>query len=94
MAGEITSIQAGENWPMISKNMKRVDGMHSELKAIFEDMPRAKSGRQNIPPEKGKSAKWRFGSSRGRSSFSRSGSRKIVVEEFSTVSRHAVRGWI
>jgi hypothetical protein len=51
LAGEITSIQAGENWPMISKHMKRADGIYSELKAIFEDVPRAKTGRQNIPPE-------------------------------------------
>jgi hypothetical protein len=48
LAGEITSIQAGENWPMISKHMKRADGIYSEFKAIFEDVPRAKSGFQRI----------------------------------------------
>jgi hypothetical protein len=65
--------------------MRRADGIYSELKAIFEDVLHAKSGRQSIPPERGRSAKRRCGCSRATSSFkSRSGNRKKIVEAFST----------
>src|SRR5271166_5565341 len=35
LAAEISGVQAGENWPIISKNMKRADAIYSEWAEVL-----------------------------------------------------------